>query len=138
MKPTKQSLEGRQLIDFLAKGLFEHKAEDVRIMDLRNLSDITDYFVVATCQSEVQMRAIVNDMSRDLRTAGVRPMGTDYQAGVRWAVMDLGEVILHLFEESAREFYSLERLWSDSKTEVLQRNDYLTAEDIKQDDDEFF
>jgi ribosome-associated protein len=129
--------EGRELIDFIAQRLFDKKAEQVQVMDLRGLSDITDFYVVATCQSEPQMRAILSTLSKDLRKAKLKPLGTEYRAGVRWAVLDAGEIMVHLFEEQARLQYDLERLWADAKLESLNAQDYQTEDDQEDDSDAY-
>lgn len=133
----KEPLEGRELIDFCAKILFDRRTEDVQLIDLDGNSDIADYFLLGTCTSEAQMKAIIATLTKELRRAGVKPLGVEYKSGVRWAVLDLGETMVHLFEEEARGHYDLEKLWSDGKLEKLKEEDYIIEEEIVEDDNEF-
>lgn len=112
-----------------ATELFAKKAEDVVLMDLRNLSTVADYYLIATCRNEPQMRAILGGMQRALSREGIRALGSEYVPGVRWAVVDYGDVIVHLFEKQTRGFYSLERLWADAPSTTLRAEDYVKDAD---------
>ncbi|MBI3088519.1 MAG: ribosome silencing factor [Candidatus Omnitrophica bacterium] len=101
-------------------------AEDVVVMDLRSLSSVSDFFVLATAASRRQLRAIVEDIDGALRREGRRVRhveGLDAAAAGRaahepsafaWVLMDCGSLVVHLFTPPAREFYQLERLWGDA------------------------
>jgi ribosome-associated protein len=117
--------KGIELVHFAAARLFEKKAEQVQTMDLQGLSDVADWFLVGTCSSEAQMQAILKTLDRDLKSVGVRPLGTEYRAGVRWAVLDVGEIMVHLFEPTARLEYSLDRLWADAPMTDLDAKDFI-------------
>jgi ribosome-associated protein len=119
----------------LATELFAKKAEDVVLMDLRNLSTVADYYLIATCRNEPQMRAILGGIQRALSREGVRSLRSEYMPGVRWAVVDFGDIILHLFEKQTRGFYSLERLWADAPSTTLRAEDYV-SEDAAADEDD--
>lgn len=113
----------------IAAELFAKKAEDVVLMDLRNLSTVADYYLIATCRNEPQMRAILGGAQRALSREGVRSLRAEYMPGVRWAVVDFGDIILHLFEKQTRGFYSLERLWADAPSTTLRAEDYAPVND---------
>lgn len=115
---------GKTLVDMAATNLFRLRAEAVQLLDLRGISDIADWFLVATCTSEAQMQAILDSLRVELKAAKVPVLGVEYRAGVRWAVLDAGELMVHLFEENARQEYSLERLWRDGKLENLNPADF--------------
>jgi ribosome-associated protein len=104
--------------------LFSKKAEDVVLMDLRNLSTVADYYLIATCTNEPQMRSILGTVQRSLSRDGIKSLRAEYMPGVRWAVVDYGDLILHLFEKQTRGFYSLERLWADAPSKALKAGDY--------------
>lgn len=117
--------------------LFAKKAEDVVLMDLRELSTVADYYLIATCTNEPQMRAILNTLQRSLSREGIKSLRSEYMPGVRWAVVDYGDLIVHLFEKQTRGFYSLERLWADAPSTTLNATDYaLPADDHETDMDE--
>jgi ribosome-associated protein len=113
----------------IATELFSKKAEDVVLMDLRNLSTVADYYLIATCRNEPQMRAILGSVQRVLSREGVRSLRSEYMPGARWAVVDFGDIILHLFEKQTRGFYSLERLWADAPSTTLRAEDHVSADD---------
>ncbi len=117
--------------------LFAKKAEDVVLMDLRELSTVADYYLIATCTNEPQMRAILNTLQRSLSREGIKSLRSEYMPGVRWAVVDYGDLIVHLFEKQTRGFYSLERLWADAPSTTLNAADYaLPVDDHETDMDE--
>ena len=127
--PTTAPDETVRVAHRIATELFAKKAEDVVLMDLRNLSTVADYYLIATCRNEPQMRAILGSVQRALSREGVRSLRSEYMPGVRWAVVDFGDIILHLFEKQTRGFYSLERLWADAPSTTLRAEDYVSADE---------
>lgn len=135
---TNTPITGQDLIDHCARELFAKKAENVSVLDLNGLSDVADYYIVATCASEPQMRAILNSLQRTLKGKGVRPLGVDYKDGVRWAVADFGEMMVHLFEEEERMNLSLDKLFDQATQTVLDPADYpLDDHEDQESGDEF-
>ena len=92
------------------------KAENIVILDVRKLSSVTDYFVIASGTSEPHLRAIVEEITSQLREEhGVRPLRTDGSVHGAWVVMDFFDVIVHVMRADVRERYDLESLWGDAK-----------------------
>lgn len=92
----------------------ELKAQDVVILDLRGLSTATDFFVVATGTSDVQVKAIADNIIDELKDDDVRPGHREGSKGGRWILVDYVDFIVHVFHPQAREFYQLEDLWGDA------------------------
>jgi ribosome-associated protein len=91
------------------------KAENIVILDVRKLSSVTDYFVIASGSSEPHLRAIVNEITDQLRNDhGLRPHATDGMVHGSWVVLDYFDVIVHVMRQDARERYDLEGLWGDA------------------------
>jgi ribosome-associated protein len=91
------------------------KAENIVILDVRKLSSVTDYFVIASGTSEPHLRAIVEEITGRLRDEhGVRPLRTDGSVHGAWVVMDFFDVIVHVMRADVRERYDLESLWGDA------------------------
>jgi ribosome-associated protein len=91
------------------------KAENIVILDVRDLSTVTDYFVIASGTSEPHLRAIVDEITDQLRQEhGVRPRAVDGKVQGAWVVLDFFDVIVHLMRPEARERYDLESLWGDA------------------------
>jgi len=107
-------MNGRELAQFAARLADEKKGSDIVIYDLRGLSDVTDYFVIATAQSKLQARAIVAEIERDLKVRGVLKLGQEGVGDTQWILMDYGDVVVHVFSPQLRDYYSLESLWGDA------------------------
>ena len=91
------------------------KAEDIVILDVRELSTVTDYFVIASGTSEPHLRAIVDEISDSLRKDHeLRPRAVDGTLHTAWVVMDYFDVIVHVMKKDVRERYDLETLWGDA------------------------
>lgn len=116
--------------------LFELRAQDVQLIDLRGIKDVTDFFLVATCESEAQMQAILNELHKEFKANKVPTLGVEYKEGVRWAVFDAGmDLMVHLFEEEKRAEISLDRLYADGKIEELNEADFVREATKKSGDD---
>ena len=90
------------------------KAEDVVALDVREQSSFADVFVIATGRSDRQVRAIADAVEQAAKAAGVPPLGVEGVAEGRWVLIDLDDVIVHVFQREKREHYDLERLWADA------------------------
>jgi ribosome-associated protein len=91
------------------------KAENIAILDVRKLSSVTDYFVLASGTSEPHLRAIVDEITDKLREEhGVRPRAVDGTTRTAWVVLDFFDVIVHVMRQDMREHYDLEGLWGDA------------------------
>lgn len=108
-------MDSRKLA-LLCRELAENKkAENVVILDVRKLSSVTDYYVVASGTSEPHLRAIVDEITARLReTNDLRPRAIDGNMQTPWRVLDYFDVIVHVMKADAREKYDLESLWGDA------------------------
>ena len=124
MTTNKQDLP--ESVQIGASILFELRAQNVQLMDLRGIKDVTDYFLVATCESEAQMQAILNELRKEFKENKLPSVGVEYKEGVRWAVFDAGlDLMVHLFEEEKRAEIALDRLYADGKIEALEEADFV-------------
>ena len=124
MTTNKQELP--QSVQMGASILFELRAQNVQLIDLRGIKDVTDYFLVATCESEAQMQAILNELRKEFKANKLPSVGVEYKEGVRWAVFDAGlDLMVHLFEEEKRNEIALDRLYADGQIETLDENDFV-------------
>jgi ribosome-associated protein len=93
----------------------DKKAENITILDVRELSSVTDYFVIASGTSEPHLRAIVNEITDHLRDDyELRPRAVDGALQTAWIVLDYFDVIVHVMKQDVREKYDLETLWGDA------------------------
>ncbi len=100
----------KRIVDIIA----DKKGEDIIMMDLQPVSTVTDYFVLCSGNSERQVRAIVEDTAKKLKELGVLPLHIEGTASSGWVLMDYNSVIVHVFVPEVRQYYRLERLWSDA------------------------
>jgi len=108
-------LDSRKKVLLAATAADEKKAEDIVILDLRDVTEIADFFMICHGLSDIQIRAIVDWISRRLRQEKVRPIHIEGYEDARWVLMDYGDVVIHVFDEMTREYYLLERLWDHAK-----------------------
>jgi ribosome-associated protein len=92
----------------------DHKAVDVVMLRTAEVTTMADYFVICSGRSERQVQAIAGTIVDELRDEGIRPLGSEGEAAARWVLIDYGSVIVHVFGAEEREYYGLERLWSNA------------------------
>jgi ribosome-associated protein len=97
-----------------ARAALDHKAIDLAILEVKNLSSFTDYFVISSGNSDRQVQAIASHIEEKLGKQGLHPLGIEGKREGRWVLLDYGDVIIHIFYHPIRDFYDLERLWSDA------------------------
>lgn len=108
------ALVGREKARLIAEAAREKLAEDIVALDVRQAVSFADTFILATGRSDRQVRAIGDAIAEALAREGEKPLGIEgYEEG-RWLLMDLGDVIVHVFQPEVRRHYDLERLWSEA------------------------
>jgi ribosome-associated protein len=116
--PPKSKPESNDGLDLARQSVLaaqEKKALDPIILDLREISSITDYLVICSAQSEPQLKAIANEVEKALKENLDRhPLAVDGFPTSQWIVIDYGDVMFHIFHEAKRGVYALEDLWSDA------------------------
>ncbi|UCC73044.1 MAG: ribosome silencing factor [Gemmatimonadota bacterium] len=98
----------------------ERNARELVVLDLRGLSDATDYFIIASGDSEVHVRAISSQVREGLSREGVRYLGVEGERAARWVLIDYIDLVVHIFHPVVREFYQLERLWGDAPMALIE------------------
>ncbi|MCI8441843.1 MAG: ribosome silencing factor [Provencibacterium sp.] len=98
----------------VVKLLDSKKAADIKVLEIKDISSLGDYFVVASGSSTTQVKAMADELEFQLKEKGVTPKRVEGYQSAAWIVLDYYDVIIHLFYEQTRQFYSLERLWSDA------------------------
>ena len=98
----------------------DRKALDLRVLDLDAISDFTEFFLICSGSSNRQVQAIADGIVRGLRKEGHRPLHVEGLENGRWVLIDYGSFVAHVFDETTRDFYALERLWADG-TDVTER-----------------
>ena len=120
-KPASKKKTSARLLQLIVQALDTKKAEDLRVLDVRKLSSITDYLVLATGNSEPHLRALRIELERVLDEQKARILGVDTAKGSGWTVVDVIEIMVHLFTQENRGKYQMELLWKDA-TELTLSN----------------
>ncbi|MDE3152223.1 MAG: ribosome silencing factor [Gemmatimonadota bacterium] len=103
-----------ELVQRAARACVDHKADRVVILDLHGVSDMTDYFVIASGTSDTHVRALGEHVMEELAQVGQRPHHMEGLTKGRWVLLDYVDFVVHVFHPALREFYQLERLWGDA------------------------
>lgn len=109
------SVDTKKLIDAITEGLLEKKARDIALLDVRELTTLTDYFVVCHGTSETQIRALANSVMEKVKeTLGENAWKQEGLDARRWIILDYVNVVVHIFSEEKRNYYGIERMWNDA------------------------
>ena len=103
----------RELALLAAQALSEKKGREIQVLEIADLTTLADYFVIATGTSNTQINALCDEVEKELDQLGEQPIHREGYRGGTWVLLDYGCVAIHVFNEEARAFYGLERLWSD-------------------------
>ncbi|MCY9516904.1 ribosome silencing factor [Paenibacillus apiarius] len=109
------AISAKHLLEIAVDAAEDKKAMNLVVLDLQGVSLIADYFVVCHGNSDTQVQAITNEIRKRVHEAGAHIRGTEGFDSARWVLLDLGDVIVHVFHRDEREYYSIEKLWSDAK-----------------------
>jgi ribosome-associated protein len=101
--------------------LLGRKPLNVVVLDVRELTSIADAFIICSGRSSRQVSAIAEHVERELRDRKIKPMSVEGGKEGQWVLMDYAQVLIHIFQESAREFYDLEGLWADARRVAVER-----------------
>ena len=102
-----------------AEAALDKKATDLVLLDVREHTSIADYFILASGRSDTQVRAIAENIEDVCRKAGYRALAVEGLRHGQWVLLDFGDVVVHVFYGPVREFYDLERLWSEAPRRAL-------------------
>lgn len=109
------SLQPNELLQIAVSSAEDKKAMNLVALDLRGVSLVADYFVICHGNSDTQVQAIITEIRKRVLADGGQIKGIEGMDSARWVLMDLGDVIVHVFHRDEREYYNIERLWSDAK-----------------------
>lgn len=108
----------KNLIRFIS----EKKGQDITILDVRGLTDVTDYFVLVSTESDVQAKAISDYLEEKSKHSAYRLWHKEGYKNLNWIILDYVDVVVHIFKPQVREYYSLERLWGDARIIRLEED----------------
>jgi ribosome-associated protein len=112
LKKKDAGIEG--MVIRCANAALDKKARKMVILSVKDISSFADYFIICSGTSDRQVQAISASVQEHMKKAGFLPIGVEGENHARWVLMDYGDVIVHIFYEPVREFYDIERLWSEA------------------------
>lgn len=121
---VRENTRGHDLAIAIAQVIEETRGKDIRVLDLRSVTEVFDYFVIATGSSRRQMHAVSDEIERIVKANwGDEKRGIEGYNESRWIVLDYGDVVVQLFDSDSRDYWDLEHLWSDAKRVELPASD---------------
>ncbi|AZN40377.1 ribosome silencing factor [Paenibacillus albus] len=113
------TVTSEELLKAVVAAAEDKKAHNVVALDLKNISLVADYFVICHGNSDTQVQAIATEIRKQAEARGARLRGIEGADTCRWVLVDIGDVVVHIFHREEREYYNIERLWSDAKVVEL-------------------
>ena len=115
-------MDTKDFADRVVQLVLSKKGYDVKVLDLRKLTPIADFFVIASADSNIQVKAIADEIDNKLRKHGIKCYFKEGYQAANWILLDYFDVVVHVFKKDAREFYNLEKLWGDAPFELINDN----------------
>ncbi|MDH4108246.1 MAG: ribosome silencing factor [Gammaproteobacteria bacterium] len=116
-------MDSNKLCELVVQALEDVKAKDIVTLDVRDMTSVTDYMIIASGTSNRHVKALADAVANKAREAGQRPVGIEGEGGSEWVLIDLQDALVHVMLPRVREFYNLEKLWSIRPSgDVLAKN----------------
>lgn len=117
-----QKMPSDELVKIAVEALEEVKALDIVVIDVKEKTSITDFMVIASGSSSRQVKALIDNVFDKCKEQGVRPIGSEGLEAGEWALLDLGDIVVHVMLPTTRQFYDLERLWQGAEQSRAQHS----------------
>lgn len=109
------TMDSRECVRIAVESLQDKKANDIRIIDIRDISAMGDYFIIADGSNRNQVQALCDSVEQTFADAGIKLKNREGYANAGWILLDYYDIIIHIFSEEERSFYDLEHIWRDGK-----------------------
>jgi len=113
-------MQTEQLKQLVIGSLEEMKGNEIVVLDVQGSTSVTDFMIIASGTSTRHVASLANNVVVNVKEQGVRPLGVEGQSGSEWVLVDLGDIVVHIMQPATRQFYDLERLWSDLPEDSVQ------------------
>lgn len=131
----KHGLSSEELVQLAIAALEDVKAQDIVTIDVRGKTSITDFMVIASGTSTRQVRSLVENVLEKVKAQGVKPLGSEGMDSGDWALLDLGDIVVHVMMPAARQFYDLEKLWQGAEQSRAAEQNRTTRNPFDADQD---
>lgn len=108
-------MESKDLVYFIAELILQKKGTEIKIINLESITPVTDYFVICSASSTMQVKAIADHVLKETKKSGERAWRDEGYSSLTWVLIDYVDVVVHIFNEETRKFYNLEGLWGDAE-----------------------
>lgn len=122
VRAGEDTFELSQNVERAVESALERKADEVTVLDVRGISSATDFFVIATGRSDIQVKAIAENVLENGKKGGERPVHIEGLDQGRWVLLDYIDMVVHVFHPAVREFYQLETLWGDAPAILVEES----------------
>ena len=117
-------MESKEILEIAVKAAENKRAEDLTALDMTKVSLMADYFLIMEANSSRQIQAIADEITDQMAANGVKMRDVEGKNEANWILIDLGDVVVHVFQKEQRSHYNLEKLWSDAPTVDLGQSRY--------------
>ena len=122
-------MESNELVNYITGLILQKKGSDVLILNLKKQTTVTDYFIICSASSDVQIKAIADNIIKETKKIGQKPWHNEGYNNLSWVLLDFIDVVVHIFLNNVRKFYNLEGLWGDA--EITEIKDNLEIPKVK-------
>lgn len=113
-------MTSKKLSEKICNLIFNKKGYDVTLIDLKKVTTMSDYFVICSADSDTQVQSIADEVEKKLRDEGIKCWHKEGYKALQWVLLDYVDVVVHIFKKETREFYSLEKLWGDAPSKLIE------------------
>jgi ribosome-associated protein len=122
-------MESNELVNYVTELILQKKGSDVLVLNLKKQTTVTDYFIICSASSDVQIKAIADNIIKETKKIGQKPWHNEGYNNLSWVLLDFVDVVVHIFLDNVRKFYNLEGLWGDA--EITEIKDNLEIPEVK-------
>ncbi len=112
-------MDSKELARNIGELILSKKGYDIKILELKNLTTIADYFVLCTADSTTQVKAIADNIEKQLRDNGIKCYHKEGYDSLNWVLLDYVDLVVHIFKTDSRSYYNLEKFWGDAPIEII-------------------
>ncbi|WP_372636149.1 ribosome silencing factor [Fodinibius sp.] len=118
---NRKTADSDRLIEVITEAMLDRKAEDITVLDVHELTTLTDKFVVCHASTDVQIKAIANNITKETKEElGEQAWREEGLESRRWVILDYVNVVVHIFKKELRDYYALERMWNDAPVRKIE------------------
>lgn len=114
----KRAASGNPSLKTAVMVLDDKKAANIKVYDVREISDLWDYFVVSSGGSSVHIKALYGYIEKAMKKEGEKPVSKDIGLDNKWIILDYGDILVHIFDEETRSYYSIEKIWGEKEIKI--------------------